>query len=135
MKNNEPLAKKNGVVYTPEILSQYVAQKILQYALRDKLFDKSERISIIDPAVGDGILLNSITESVFSKKTLTKKKLTVCGTDLDKTALMSCKKRFTPKRHNETRLELMNTNALNPFNQDSLTNGWNDIFQILNITN
>ena len=133
MKNNEPLAKKNGVVYTPEILSQYVAQKILQYALRDKLFDKSERISIIDPAVGDGILLNSITESVFSKKTLTKKKLTVCGTDLDKTALMSCKKRFTPKRHNETRLELMNTNALNPFNQDSLTNGWNDIFQILNI--
>jgi len=135
MKNKDSLIRKNGVVYTPEILSKYVSKKLLQYAFGDELFNNLDKICILDPSVGDGILLNNITESVFSKKTLTKNKLTVCGIDIDKTSLRSCKKKITPKLHDEIRLELINTNALNPFNKDSLTNGWNEIFRKLGVEN
>lgn len=135
MKNNESLARKNGAVYTPEKLSQYIAQKLLKYTLRDKLFYNSEKISIIDPAVGDGILLNSITDSIFSEKTLTGKKLTVCGIDLDEIALRSCGQRLSLNTHDSMHLELMNTNSLSPFNQKSLIGGWDEIFQKVGVEN
>jgi hypothetical protein len=90
-------------------------------------------MSIIDPAVGDGILLDGITKSILSEKTLAGKKLNVCGTDIDKKALTLCKKRFPLKLHNEVNLQLINTNALKPFDLNSLVGGWNDIFRQVDV--
>lgn len=123
------MAKKDGAVYTPEKLSQYVAYKILHYAIKDGIFNNLEEMSIIDPAVGDGMLLDSMIECILDNKKSTGKKLTVCGVDINKAALSSCKKNLFPKRNDEIQVELLNKNALHPLNHSTLANGWHQIFK------
>ncbi len=70
--------KKNGVTYTPIELAEFVAKKALSY-LDNALF-LNKKIKILDPSVGDGILieqllLNSDTEK-FSE-------IEIIGVDLD----------------------------------------------------
>ncbi|WP_250851953.1 N-6 DNA methylase [Escherichia coli] len=53
--------KKNGVVYTPQYLADYVAEKIISYSdlFKDKQ-NSEKKIQVLDPACGDGILLKAL---------------------------------------------------------------------------
>jgi adenine-specific DNA-methyltransferase len=128
----EPTSRKNGVVYTPEILSAYVAAKTLQYFRADRDYESSARVSIVDPACGDGKLLSSVSK-LFPVRD-GDRRLTVCGVDIDDKALKSCERNlaFLGKTVD---LVLISANALNPTIARSLSSlhvdarggGWNPI--------
>jgi len=119
--------RKNGSVYTPEILSHYIAKKILRYALQDKFFCNLKNISVVDPASGDGMLLKSITENILQEKMLAGKRITVVGTDNDQNAITSCRTRLASILNERLQVKLMNTNALIPLQENSLIKGWEKI--------
>ncbi len=123
--------RKNGAVYTPRKLADYVAGKILEYTVADSSFPVSGRISIVDPACGDGVLLESQARAMFSS---TFKRVVLCGLDIDNHAISSCKRRLTVALGNDTDLHLINTNALCPFGEPSLKRGWSLIFQQTTLT-
>jgi hypothetical protein len=59
--SNETLQKSNGIVYTPPILANYVANQILKnydYKLSKKEFD------ILDPAIGEGELIIALIQEL-----------------------------------------------------------------------
>jgi len=125
--------RKNGSVYTPEMLSQYVAEKMLEYALQDNYFSNLREICITDPASGDGILLKSMVENILQQKTLMDKKITLVGVDIDKNAIASCKIRLASILDERLQIKLVNTNALIPLKKDSLTKGWKKIQDEINV--
>ena len=88
------IAQKNGIVYTPDKLSDYLAEKTLQYVYADKEFMNmtNEWVSIVDPACGDGILLQSIS-NIFARE-IKSKKITLYGFDVDQKALARCRKKL-----------------------------------------
>ena len=126
-------SRKNGVVYTPEILSDYVAAKTLQYFRADQEYRPNVRVSVVDPACGDGKLLSSVSK-LFPVKD-GNRRVTVCGVDIDDKAIKSCEKNlaFLGKT---VELILVRANALNPttarslslLDADSRGHGWNPIF-------
>ncbi|HHH7939960.1 TPA: N-6 DNA methylase [Escherichia coli] len=107
--------KKNGVVYTPQYLADYVAEKIISYSDLFKDKQNSEKIQVLDPACGDGILLKAL-ECRLKKINITNVKFT--GVDIDKNALIKARKPFGNVFFG------VNTNALCPYNNDRI-NGWN----------
>ena len=54
--------KANGVVYTPKKLADFVAKKLISY------FEKTENneriLKILDPSIGDGILIFSTLDNL-----------------------------------------------------------------------
>lgn len=54
--------KTNGVVYTPKGLADFVAKKLITYLNLSKINSKTLRI--LDPSIGDGILITSILDSL-----------------------------------------------------------------------
>lgn len=70
-------AKKNGVVYTPASMADYVAAEMLKYW---SLPDTQDSIAILDPAVGEGALLNAM----LSKISKLGKKIIAVGYETDK---------------------------------------------------
>src|SRR5690606_3974256 len=79
-----------------------------------------DRLSIIDPACGDGELLVAITDaSKFYEKYDNKLSLQVFGIDIDKKALQQAERRLKEYEH----LHLINTNALCPYNESN-HEGW-----------
>lgn len=54
-------AKKNGVVYTPASMADYVAAEMLKYW---SVSDTQDSIAILDPAVGEGALLNAMLSKI-----------------------------------------------------------------------
>jgi hypothetical protein len=76
-----PEEKSGGVTYTPKILADFVAGKMVE------IFDdhsSSQSIRILDPAVGDGELLISLLQQLTCRSSLN---IQVCGFDTDKVAL------------------------------------------------
>jgi len=53
--------KKEGAHYTPDIVSDFISQRILDN------FDAREKVQIVDPAVGDGELLISLISALKEK--------------------------------------------------------------------
>ena len=121
----ETILRKNGVVYTPDKLAHYLAQKTVEYFFNDPWFQHLEKISMVDPASGDGVLLNSIANLVCEKKFA---HITLCGVDIDNKAIQSSKKRFEGY-DDRLKLVLINTNYLCPFNELKLLTGWTRIFE------
>lgn len=116
------LIRKNGVVYTPQKLAIYLAHKITEYVQNDPAFSQLNQISIGDPACGDGILINSITNTLEQSKVTP----TICGTDIDHHAITLCKKHFGNSIKNAT---FKTTNALCPFEKHDPVKGWKLIFE------
>lgn len=52
--------KKNGVVYTPVEMANYVANQMVKY----KPFENSSEVSILDPAIGEGELIISMVNAI-----------------------------------------------------------------------
>ena len=73
--------KAGGVTYTPKNLGRFVANQIVSTAL---LSGKSDRIRVIDPAVGDGELLLCLIDALIG---IGHNKIEVHGFDTDARAL------------------------------------------------
>ena len=101
--------QKYGAVYTPETLSQYLVEKTLYYVLADLDFKKNGEISIADPACGDGMLLQSMASLLANNQKF--KKISLCGLDIDKKALASCKQKLA-KLDTQFKTTIINTNSL-----------------------
>lgn len=122
------IVKKNGAVFTPEMLSDYFAAKTLQYVLEDTCISKKKKLSIIDPACGDGQLLKSIGNQIIQKQI---KNVNFCGLDKDFRTTEVCKQKlnFLDKK---AKLSILKKNSLMPLSKGSLREGWEDIFQEIN---
>lgn len=77
--------KANGIEYTPKILADFVARKMI--AVHDERTDR-ENIRILDPAVGDGGLLLSLLSALNEKYDNRSNNIEICGFDTDKDALL-----------------------------------------------
>lgn len=78
--------KLNGVHYTPTALAEFVADRIL--ASFD--LDSKKKVTIFDPAIGDGELLKNLALKILKKGIPIK----ICGTDIDSKAIQIAKKRL-----------------------------------------
>lgn len=58
--NNTNEKKKNGVVYTPVEMANYVADQMVKY----KEFGRCSEVSILDPAAGEGELIISMVNAI-----------------------------------------------------------------------
>ena len=131
--------KENGAVYTPYILAEYIAQKTMHYFLQDYKENGGYRsnnrnninkIHIVDPACGDGVLLEAIWNEFKNIQLPLKIEDTIHGIDIEKKAIDDCKRRLSTFLENKSdikSLRLVNTNALCPFNEKSLARGWRKI--------
>ena len=116
--------RRDGVVYTPKKLAEYVAKKALQYVLNDDYFVGRNQISIIDPACGDGELLENISNLLTKNQ---KNKTVFCGTDINQNAISTCKEKFSLDGRDSFRF--VKTNALCPFNQKIFDAGWKKLYE------
>ena len=124
--HRESLIRKHGAVYTPEALSDYVAAKTVHYLEADKEFGSILKLSIVDPAVGDGMLLDSMARTCLGVDGHFQLKL--CGIDINPRAIAQCRLRLSNLTQ-RTRLNLITTNSLKPFGRKSLRTGLDDLFR------
>ncbi len=73
--------KAGGATYTPEILADFVAQKIIRIAGE---FPPARPLRILDPAIGHGELLISLLKRLAGRSSMP---IEVCGFDTDRKAL------------------------------------------------
>lgn len=59
---NSNIQKLNGVVYTPKILADFVAKRVINYF--NNLNSHTKSLRILDPSVGDGVLILSLLENL-----------------------------------------------------------------------
>ncbi len=149
--------KQNGVVYTPSNLAQYVADKLTDYFLQDKLSSNKmldrgssaqEIIRIIDPACGNGELLialanalsrrfRKISSNVDAKSTFNVQQI-LCGIDNDPNAIYKSQAKIESLFHRQTdqfEFRLLYANALYPFENVSSMKGWVKAKALFNSTN
>jgi len=98
--------KTQGVTYTPKVLADFVAEKIVSAA---NIQDTSTPLRVLDPAVGDGELLLSLLEVVAMRS---RRDVVVYGFDTDPAALAMAQRRIT-EGFPKVRLRLACDNFLN----------------------
>ncbi len=135
--------KKNGSVYTTELLAKYISDKVLEILLQDlkKQPNKSlhlNKFRILDPACGKGELLVNIWDSLKtiaheSENTIIRHDKScpndiLCGIDVDKNAISQAKKRIglLPDAKSKT-YNFINTNAIYPYKNKNCNTGWSKV--------
>lgn len=118
---------ENGSVYTPEVLSDYVAEKLIFYALNDKEFISKKRILVVDPACGTGALLGSTIQSMENQGKLD---LDILGVDMDKKAIQKCRENQQLANNKSIRSRFICTNSLIPLGNKRLLEGWKGLLQM-----
>ena len=153
----EEKIKKNGAVYTPTNLANFVASKLIRYysesigfysqkfANWNKDQNTLSELKILDPACGDGELLISswlAIEPILKKsQSLSNTKITnpqdvLYGIDIDIEAVKIAKKRIRKSLNlkcNLNKLKIIKTNALFPLNREERESGWNLFYSKNNI--
>jgi adenine-specific DNA-methyltransferase len=81
-------AKTTGAYYTPEDLARFVAGRLAQFV------PAKGRLRILDPAVGDGRLLDHMAQALAPRK------LSLHGYDIDPAALAATRARFPSQTKN-----------------------------------
>ena len=77
--------KRDGVVYTPEALARFIAQRLLAWLPTERLASSADsRLTLYDPAVGDGALLHALAVEVIASG---QQALSIRGGDIDADAL------------------------------------------------
>ena len=109
--------KQNGIFYTPEFLADYVVQKLKDYYQGDK------NIKLLDPACGDGILLNA-----FLKRNSENNRVEIYGIDIDKDAVLNTQIRL---QNATSKIHLKNSDGLYPSNELKSQKSWN-VFRNMN---
>ena len=116
--NSKERKKALGAFYTPQILSDLLAKLLVPLC---KKIDDS-LITALDPAAGDGILL----ESLEGRAKTQKKDIKLIGIDIDKGAINSSKNRF---EGSDSECVFINTDALYPLGNSIPSNGWDVLIQ------
>ena len=112
--------KETGAHYTPEALSDFVAEKICENIDFSKY---KSQIKIIDPSIGDGQLILSLLTHIKNK--VANIEIEVTGFDIDPAAVKIAKKRIK-ENYPYVNVILKNEDFL-PF---AITSGRNDLFSI-----
>lgn len=118
MAYNKERKKALGAFFTPQILSDLLAKLLFPLC---KATDGST-ITALDPATGDGILLESL-ERLAQKHKID---INLIGIDIDRTAINGSKKRFEESR---SKCTLINTDAIYPLGYSSPQKGWNALIK------
>ena len=118
LSNNKERKKALGAFYTPQVLSDLLAKLLVP--LCEKTNDS--HITALDPATGDGILLESF-EKIAKKHKIGIK---LIGIDIDKRAINSSKKRFEGC---ESEYVFINTDALYPLDNSIPSKGWDALIK------
>jgi SAM-dependent methyltransferase len=138
------LEKKNGVVYTPNILAGYVAEKVVEYYCAsldtESNYLNLANIRIIDPACGNGELLisawNALSRYILDIQksnpavVIPNPHKALCGIDIDDKAIYKTKDRIKSLSNgliDHPSYNLLTTNALYPFNRRFSRQGWDII--------
>lgn len=146
---------KNGIVYTPYNLAEYIAQKTVSYFIKDykarvKKADCKEvaldSVTLIDPACGEGALLETLWSELSNnlykinyKGTASARMvpIRVYGIDIDKKAINTSKKRlskFLRVKKNDT-LDFITMNTLVPFGKSDISEGYRKVNKKFGIIN
>ena len=120
--NHVESRKREGAHYTPEVLADFVAEKIVAHT------KQSENINIVDPAVGDGELLISLIR-LLQKKSF--KNIHVYGFDTNPESVKLAKKRIKQK-YPDIRPNILNKDFLQYCIEESGTDGTPGLFKTTN---
>lgn len=119
------LVHRNGAVYTPRSVADFVARKTLGIIASETEMGHFQGVSVVDPAVGDGMLLRSFLDAVRSSgKTIA---LSLCGVDKNRRALTACIQALGDGSPRTTRLVLRNANSLLPGRSSTLQEWWDGV--------
>lgn len=119
--------KINGVFYTPNFLSEYLAKKVINY------FGNRAPGSLIDPACGDSILLRSI---IFEQiKNNWKNSTRVFGVDKDINAIVSSTAKFSEKSLKKVNSRFIHGDGLFPTVGKYSNQGWLELRKDLKCKN
>jgi adenine-specific DNA-methyltransferase len=117
--------KENGVFYTPDFLSNYLSEKVIQY-----YSSNTKEISILDPACGDSVLLRS-----FAKKNLKNATLKFIGLDIDINAINNSKIKFSKTIFKDFDHTFIKCDGLFPDQEKNSIIGWSKLKNKLNLKN
>jgi adenine-specific DNA-methyltransferase len=132
--------KDTGAVYTPDNLASFVANKVVDYYLKDQSGNSEglSRVKIIDPACGDGQLLEAMWARIANQPKRQKEKNKIInlvspsdvlyGVDIDERALEVARTRlgrYRPSMTDALRANLVNCDAVRPVAEKSTAAGWN----------
>ena len=67
---NESKEKRNGVIYTPTEMADYLALEMIKYGKVE--LSKATEVNILDPAVGEGELILSMISKILEKNSTIK---------------------------------------------------------------
>lgn len=112
--------KLNGIFYTPQFLADFLAKKVLSY------FGKPNKpITIVDPACGDGILLQSMVRRI-RLKWKKRESIKIIGVDRDINAITNCTENFSRRNVMDGfSTNFINTDGLFPLGERISDSGWN----------
>lgn len=113
---------RNGVVYTPEKLSDFVAETLLRYLLTDFQSLSPKPLTVIDPAVGDGMLLASVARLIQTTRSI--RAVSLYGVDIEPRATAAASRRLARFPGGKVTSHLVHANALRPLGRSATTLGW-----------
>lgn len=116
--NNKEKKKALGAFYTPQILSDLLAELLIPLCKKAN----NSFITALDPAMGEGILLESF-ERLAQKHKID---INLIGIDVDKEAINESKKRF---EGSDSECIFINTDALYPLENSNPSKGWNALIR------
>lgn len=131
LKFSDDYIKENGIFFTPDNLSNYVAWKIINYisetTKKTNLKQLFNHLKVIDPACGDGNLLVSIKETMenFSEFKINSPEKIFYGIDINKKLILKSKERIF--RNKNFQHNFLVTNALLPNGNLNTWRSWQDL--------
>ena len=131
IKSIEDYKKENGVFFTPDNLSNYLAFKTISYINKNiKTEDLKQlyaNLKIIDPACGNGVLLMSIKETMesFIGSKIDFPEKVFYGVDIDKKLILQTGKRILENKDFQN--NFLKTDSLIPNNSLNTWDEWKDL--------
>jgi adenine-specific DNA-methyltransferase len=122
---SQEIKKINGVFYTPNFLSSYLARKVFDYWQKNNLPKKIQ--TILDPACGDSALLRAFGD-IFLSENFTKCQF--IGVDTDINAIVSSTNKFSLDENlKKSDFKFFNTDGLFPNDAANTPQAWTNFKQ------
>lgn len=143
--------RSNGAIYTPPLVADYLASKLIEYFLKDYAEVSLRRrpgpseqrhpqiLKILDPACGSGELLVSVWQQLSAQLWSTNggarfhPSEVLCGIDIDQNAIRHARYRIRalPRFSMQTKptLHVLRANALFPLDGCSSADGWDNVLR------